>query len=133
MANHEPRLTADTVESPLPRDRHGGFGERSGETEQEQSRHRAPGLLSDEAGHTLRPPKARTWAPRGQTPVIPVTGKGSGRISVAGLFCVHPDSNSAERIHLLYRIKIHRKRKGERTSFAETDYAALLDAAHQYL
>ena len=30
MANHEPRLTADTVESPLPRDRHGVFRERSG-------------------------------------------------------------------------------------------------------
>jgi hypothetical protein len=34
---------------------------------------------------------------------------------------------------LLYRIKVHRSRKGERRSFAETDYAALLDAAHQYL
>jgi hypothetical protein len=85
--------------------------------------------FEDEAGHTLRPSKARTWAPRGQTPVIPVSGKGSGRISVAGLLCVHP----SERTHLLYRIKIHRKRKGERNSFAETDYAALLDAAHQYL
>jgi len=28
---------------------------------------------------------------------------------------------------------VHRPRKGERRSFAETDYAALLDAAHQYL
>jgi RNA-directed DNA polymerase len=28
-----PRLTADTVESPLPGDRHGGFGERPGETD----------------------------------------------------------------------------------------------------
>jgi transposase len=28
---------------------------------------------------------------------------------------------------------VHRKRKGERRSFAETDYATLLDAAHQYL
>ena len=28
----EPRLTAETGESPLPGDRHGGFGERSGET-----------------------------------------------------------------------------------------------------
>jgi hypothetical protein len=36
---------ADTVESPLPGDRHGGFGERPGETDQEQSRHRAPGRL----------------------------------------------------------------------------------------
>ncbi|QUH03983.1 transposase [Saccharopolyspora erythraea] len=85
--------------------------------------------FEDEAGHTLRPPKARTWALRGHTPVIPVSGKGSGRISVAGLFCVRP----GQRTRLLYRIKIHRPRKGERRSFAETDYAALLDAAHQYL
>ncbi len=46
MAIHEPRLTADTVESPLPRDRHDGFGERSGETGREQPRYRAPGLLN---------------------------------------------------------------------------------------
>lgn len=52
-----------------------------------------------------------------------------GRISVAGLVCVRP----GHRIRLLYRIKVHRSRKGERRSFAETDYAALLDAAHQYL
>lgn len=85
--------------------------------------------FEDEAGHTLRPPKARTWGRRGQTPVIPVSGKGSGRISVAGLFCVKP----GQRTRLLYRAKIHRNRKGERRSFAETDYIALLDAAHQYL
>jgi hypothetical protein len=34
------------VESPLRRDPHGGFGERPGETDREQSRHRAPGRLS---------------------------------------------------------------------------------------
>lgn len=85
--------------------------------------------FEDEAGHTLRPPKARTWALRGHTPVIAVSGKGSGRISVAGLFCVRPE----HRARLLYRVKIHRSRKGERRSFAETDYVALLDAAHQYL
>jgi hypothetical protein len=93
--------------------------------------------FEDEAGHTLRPPKARTWAPRGRTPVIPVSGKGSGRISVAGLFCVRPetspDDSPGQRPRWLYRIKIHRARKGERRSFAETDYVALLDAAHQYL
>src|SRR5215468_9967487 len=43
---HATHLTADTVESPLRREAHGGFGERSGETDREQSRHRAPGLLS---------------------------------------------------------------------------------------
>ena len=85
--------------------------------------------FQDEAGHTLRPPKACTWARRGRTPVVEVSGKGSGRISVAGLVCVKP----GHRPRLLYRIKVHRPRKGERRSFAETDYAALLDAAHQYL
>jgi hypothetical protein len=30
----------------LRRDPHGGFGERPGETDREQSRHRAPGRLS---------------------------------------------------------------------------------------
>jgi putative transposase len=60
--------------------------------------------------------------------VIPVSGKGSGRISVAGLVCARPGS----RTRLLYRIKVHRPRKGQRRSFAETDYTALLDAAHQY-
>jgi transposase len=32
---------------------------------------------------------------------------------------------------LIYRTVVHRGREGERRSFAETDYAALLDAAHQ--
>ena len=39
-------MTAGTVERPLRGDTHGGCGERLGETDQEQSRHRAPGLLS---------------------------------------------------------------------------------------
>ena len=48
----------------------------------------APGLAAatgayvcfeDGAGQNLRPPKARIWAPRGHTPVVRVSGKGSGR------------------------------------------------------
>jgi putative transposase len=34
---------------------------------------------------------------------------------------------------LIYRTLTHRGRKGERRSVAETDYAALMDAAHQQL
>ena len=54
----------------------------------------APGLAAatgayscfeDEAGQSLRPPEARTWARRGCTPVAVVSGKGSGRVSAAGL------------------------------------------------
>ncbi|MER7471691.1 transposase [Micromonospora sp. NPDC000018] len=85
--------------------------------------------FEDEAGQTLRPPKARTWGRRGHTPVVPVSGKGSGRISIAGLTCYKP----GRRPRLIYRTITHRGRKGERRSFAETDYIALLDAAHQQL
>lgn len=85
--------------------------------------------FEDEAGQTLRPPKARTWGRRGRTPQVPVSGKGSGRVSVAGLVCVRPGRRS----RLIYRTRTHRGRKGERRSFGETDYAGLLDAAHQQL
>ena len=46
--------------------------------------------FEDEAGQNLRPPKARTWARRGHTPVVRVCGKGSGRVSAAGLVCLKP-------------------------------------------
>lgn len=85
--------------------------------------------FEDEAGQTLRPPKARTWAPRGRTPVVAVSGKGSGRVSVAGLVCLRP----ATRGRLFYRVRVHRGRKGERRSLSEHDYAGLVTAAHQQL
>jgi hypothetical protein len=46
--------SAGLVESPLPGDGHGGFGERPGETDREQSRHRAPGRLNAEHWIHLR-------------------------------------------------------------------------------
>jgi len=85
--------------------------------------------FEDEAGQNLRPPRARTWAPRGRTPVVSVSGKGSGRVSVAGLVCLRPGARS----HLYYRVRIHRGRKGERRSMSEADYAGLITAAHQQL
>jgi putative transposase len=85
--------------------------------------------FEDEAGQTLRPPKARTWGRRGETPVIPVSGKGSGRVSIAGLVCVKPGRRS----RFIYRTITHRGRRNERRSFTETDYIALFDAAHQQL
>jgi putative transposase len=60
---------------------------------------------------------------------VVVSGKGSGRVSIAGLVCVRP----GQRSRLSYRALAHRRRKGERRSFAETDYAALSDAARQQL
>jgi hypothetical protein len=40
---------------------------------------------------------------------------------------------AGQRSRLIFRTLIHRGRTGEQRSFAETDYAALLDAAHQQL
>ncbi|MFI0420440.1 IS630 family transposase [Spongiactinospora sp. 9N601] len=84
--------------------------------------------FEDEAGQSLRPPKARTWSRRGCTPVITVTGKGSGRVSIAGLLCLRP----GHRTRLIYRMRRYRGRRGEK-GFREADHARLLDAAHQQL
>jgi hypothetical protein len=51
LATRQPHLRADAVKSPLPGDRHGEFGERPGETDREQSRHRAPGRLTTRVRH----------------------------------------------------------------------------------
>src|SRR5205823_3171438 len=122
------RLTAETVESPLRREAHGGFGERPGETGREQSRHRAPGLLSDESGQGLRPPKGRTWGRRGHTPVVKVTGSSNRRVSLAALIAVKPE----RRPRLIYRVHRARKRRNDqRKGLTETGYPRLLDDAHQ--
>ena len=68
-------------------------------------------VFEDEAGATLRPPKARTWAARGHTPVVAVSGRG-GRVSMAALVCYRPGC----RARLFYRVLVHRRR-GERRSF----------------
>ena len=88
--------------------------------------------FEDEAGQGLRPPKAKTWGRRGATPIVRVGAAGSGRVSLAGLVCTKPAA-PATRPRLIYRTRIHRGRKGEPKGFAEADYAALLDAAHQQL
>ena len=58
-----------------------------------------------------------------------MSGKGSGRVSVAGLVCLKPGARG----HLFYRIRVHRGRKGERRSMSEADYASPITAAHQQL
>ena len=86
-------------------------------------------VFEDEAGQGLRPPKARTWAPRGQTPVVSVCGRGTGRVSMTGLVCVKPDG----RTRLFYRIHVYHGRKSERKGFNERDYIRALTAAHHQL
>ncbi len=85
--------------------------------------------FEDEAGQNLRPPKARTWAPRGHTPIARVSGKGSGKVSVAGLACYKPGARAC----FFYRARVQRGRKGERRSMYEADYAGLVTAAHNQL
>ena len=85
-------------------------------------------VFEDEAGATLRPPKARTWACRGHTPQVAVSGRG-GRVSMAALVCYRPGCRG----RLFYRILVHRRRAGERRSFSEDDYATLIAAAHAQL
>ena len=58
-----------------------------------------------------------------------VNGRSSGRVSIAGLVAARPGS----RTRLLYRIRVHRGRKGERRSMSERDYIGLIDAAHHQL
>ena len=83
----------------------------------------------DESGQALRPPKARTWAPRGCTPVVKVTGKGYGRVAVAGLICCKPGT----RTRLIYRTQVRRGQPGEMKGFGTRAFGALLDAAHHQL
>jgi hypothetical protein len=85
-------------------------------------------VFEDESGQGLRPPKGRTWSRRGRTPVVRVAAANGPRLSLAALVATKP----GHRPRLIYRT--HRGRRGaRRKGFTETDYAALLDAAHQQL
>lgn len=74
--------------------------------------------FEDEAGVTGLPPKGRTWGRRGITPPVRVSGRGRGRLSVAGLLCYRPGLPA----RLCYRLRRHTGRKGERRSLGESDY-----------
>ncbi|MEV0116585.1 transposase [Streptomyces sp. NPDC050844] len=59
-----------------------------------------------------------------------VTAAGTKRLSMAALIC----TKAGARSRLIYRIHLDRGPvKGRRKGFTETDYARLLDAAHQQL
>jgi hypothetical protein len=86
-------------------------------------------IFEDESGQGLRPPKGRTWGRRGATPVVKVTGGQNKRVSLAALICI----KAGQRPRLIYRVHQSRRRNDKRKGFTETDYARLLDAAHQQL
>ncbi|WP_449768962.1 IS630 family transposase [Kitasatospora fiedleri] len=83
--------------------------------------------FEDEAGFTRRPPRGRTWGRRGRTPVVTVSGRRAGRLSVAGLIAVRPGS----RTRLCHRLVTHPAGKGRRRSMGERDFIALVDGVHQ--
>ena len=86
-------------------------------------------VFEDESGQSLRPPRSRTWARRGITPVFRVRGGGTGHVSVAGLACYRP----GERSRLIYRLHTYRGRKSETEAFTWNEYRDLLIAAHRQL
>ncbi|MDT0470021.1 transposase [Streptomyces sp. DSM 41699] len=74
----------------------------------------------------MAPPRARTWARRGHTPVIRVPGRSRRRTSAAALYCYKP----GETARLIYRPRHHLLLKGARKSFSWQDYRDLLVRAH---
>ncbi|WP_432190687.1 IS630 family transposase, partial [Streptomyces sp. Tue6028] len=65
-------------------------------------------------------------AGRGVTPVVTVSGRRSGRLSVAGLIAMRPGS----RTRLCHRPRTHRVGSGTRRSMSERDFIALVDGTH---
>jgi putative transposase len=62
--------------------------------------------------------------------VVTVTGGSNKRVSLAALIAIKPGRQP----RLIYRVYHSRRRgKDQRKGFTETDYARLLDAAHQQL
>jgi putative transposase len=86
-------------------------------------------VFEDESGQSMRPPRARTWARRGHTPVIRVRAGGKARVSIAGLACYRP----GYRTRLICRLREYRGGKGARKAFTWPEYAALITSAHRRL
>ncbi|MFE3643570.1 transposase [Streptomyces sp. NPDC059169] len=86
-------------------------------------------VFEDEAGQDLKPGRGRTWSPRGRTPLIKVTGKGSGRVLMAGMVCVRPGRET----RLIYRTQTYRGRTGEKKGFRAREFSNLLTSARRQL
>ncbi|MFB9516097.1 IS630 family transposase [Streptomyces purpureus] len=86
-------------------------------------------VFEDEAGQDLKPKKGRTWSRRGRTPLVRVTGKGSGRVLMAGMICVRPGRET----RLIYRTQTYRGRTGEKKGFQAREFADLLTSARRQL
>lgn len=61
------------------------------------------------------------------TPVVTISGRRSGRLSVAGLIAMRPGS----RTRLCHRLRTHTTGKSTRRSMGERDFIELIDGVHQ--
>ncbi|MFD5110071.1 transposase [Streptomyces cinereoruber] len=86
-------------------------------------------VSEDEAGQDLKPGKGRTWSRRGRTPLVKVTGKGSGRVLMTGMICVRPGRET----RLIYRTQTYRGRTGEKKGFRAREFTDLLTSARRQL
>ncbi|MEU9245909.1 IS630 family transposase [Streptomyces sp. NPDC048385] len=78
---------------------------------------RAWTVFADEAGQSMTPPRATTWGRIGRTPVVRVRGRGSGRVSMAGMVCYKP----GERSRLIYAIREYHGRRDQPKGFGWRD------------
>ncbi|GAP47672.1 mobile element protein [Streptomyces azureus] len=79
-------------------------------------------VFEDEAGQSLTPPQARSWGRRGCTPVVRVRGRGSGRVSMAGMTCY----KAGERSRLFYSVREYTGRKDQPKGCGWRDFRDLL-------
>ncbi|MGA6159499.1 transposase [Stenotrophomonas sp. NPDC087984] len=79
-------------------------------------------VFQDEAGQSMTPPRARSWGRVGRTPVVRVRGRGSGRVSMAGMVCYKPGKRS----RLIYAAREYHGRKDEPKRFGWKDLRNLL-------
>ncbi|MBQ0862175.1 transposase [Streptomyces sp. A73] len=79
-------------------------------------------VFEDEAGQSMTPPRARTWGRVGQTPVVRVRGRGSGRVSMADMTCYR----SGERSRLIYAVREYNGRMDQPKGFGWRDFRNLI-------
>ncbi|MFG2368225.1 transposase [Streptomyces mirabilis] len=70
----------------------------------------------------MTPPRARTWGRKGCTPVVRVRGRGSGRVSMAGMTCYNPGKRS----RLIYAVRKYTGRRDQPKGFGWRDFRDLL-------
>ena len=85
--------------------------------------------FEDEAGQGLRPPKGRTWAPRGARPWSRCAARAAAGSASPGWPATGPGTGRT----CIYKLRVHRRRKGEPKGFTWQDYRDLILAAHHGL